>query len=325
MNSYNKLLLFLLVLIPQALFAQSTKSIVIDSAHFPDSGFRTYLKEQDYGKDGVITEEEIKKVNSISIFSRDIVSLKGIEYFTALTELSCSSNNLISFDISKNTALVELYCSYCKLTSLDISKNTALKKLVCSENQLSSLDLSHNVELEELDCSWNNLTVLDVSKNTKIKGIACYMNHISGSNMDVLIGSLPYNFSGKYYKIYLLYNGSQFRDYTNLCTEAQVAKARKKGWIPYYYSMMDEEYFEYYWDFHGDVNNDGRVSIIDAVLIVNYILGYKPKDFNEDVADIDGSGNITVFDAVCVINIILERSSSDSGTRQLARDVLCPQ
>ena len=36
---------------------------------------------------------------------REIESLKGIEYFTALTKLNCRSNKLTSLDVSKNIAL----------------------------------------------------------------------------------------------------------------------------------------------------------------------------------------------------------------------------
>ena len=56
----------------------------------------------------------------------------------------------------------------------------------------------------------------------------------------------------------------------------------------------------------GDVNNDGQVTITDAVGIVNYILGNPAKDFNEDAADVNGDGEITITDAVGVVNIILK-------------------
>lgn len=60
----------------------------------------------------------------------------------------------------------------------------------------------------------------------------------------------------------------------------------------------------------GDVNNDGKVTITDAVGVVNYILGNPAKDFNEDAADVNGDGNITITDAVGIVNIILSGSPS---------------
>ena len=56
----------------------------------------------------------------------------------------------------------------------------------------------------------------------------------------------------------------------------------------------------------GDVNNDGGVTITDAVGIVNYILGNPAAGFNEDAADVNGDGEITITDAVGVVNIILK-------------------
>ena len=56
----------------------------------------------------------------------------------------------------------------------------------------------------------------------------------------------------------------------------------------------------------GDVNNDGQVTITDAVGIVNYILGNPAAGFNEDAADVNGDGDITITDAVGVVNIILK-------------------
>lgn len=58
----------------------------------------------------------------------------------------------------------------------------------------------------------------------------------------------------------------------------------------------------------GDVNGDGKVSIFDAVQVVNYIIGNNPTDFIEEAADLDGNGKKTIFDAVSIVNIILSQS-----------------
>ena len=60
----------------------------------------------------------------------------------------------------------------------------------------------------------------------------------------------------------------------------------------------------------GDANGDGKVTITDAVAIVNYILGNPSADFNADAADVSGDGNITITDAVGVVNIILNQGAS---------------
>lgn len=148
-------------------------SIEINEENFPDNNFRNYLLSQSYGKDGKISESEIQNAKIINIYGMNIRSLKGIEYFTALTDLICSNNQLTSLDISKNTALTLLYCGVNQLTNLDVSKNTALMKLDCEYNQLVNLNVSKNTALTRLSCYNNPLTALDVSKNTALTDLCC--------------------------------------------------------------------------------------------------------------------------------------------------------
>jgi Leucine-rich repeat (LRR) protein len=108
------------------------EGVKINATNFPDENFRNYLLSQDYGKDGSLTEEEIKNITFLNVSWKSISNLKGIEYFTALKELDCYNNQLTSLDVSKNTALTWLGCFNNQLTSLDVSKNTALTKLWCN-------------------------------------------------------------------------------------------------------------------------------------------------------------------------------------------------
>ena len=57
----------------------------------------------------------------------------------------------------------------------------------------------------------------------------------------------------------------------------------------------------------GDTNGDGRVTVTDAVSIVNYILERVPSVFISKAADVNGDGNITITDAVNIINQILNQ------------------
>ncbi len=59
----------------------------------------------------------------------------------------------------------------------------------------------------------------------------------------------------------------------------------------------------------GDANGDGKVTITDAVAIVNDILGNASDNFNEAAADVNGDGKITITDAVGVVNIILNQGN----------------
>lgn len=67
----------------------------------------------------------------------------------------------------------------------------------------------------------------------------------------------------------------------------------------------------------GDVNGDDKISITDAVGIVNYILGNVSASFLPEAADVNCDGNITITDAVAVVNIILNQSAGVKERRTL--------
>ena len=162
----------------------------------PDKNFRKYLLGIfDKNNDGHISFPEVDRWNNnynekSFALSEYITSLDGIEYFTALTKLSCEYNRLTSLDLSKNTALTKLGCMHNQLTSLDVGKNTALTWLECNENQLTSLDLSGCTALTKLDCDKNQLTSLDLSGCTALTDLSCYSNQLTSldlSNKTALI------------------------------------------------------------------------------------------------------------------------------------------
>ena len=153
--------------------------VVINETNFPDENFRSYLTSGSYGSDGLLTDEEIAKITGLYVDFKNIKSLKGIEFFTALTYLYCDKNQLTSLDVSKNTALTSLRCSSNQLTTLDVSKNTKLTKLECDYNQLTTLDVSGCTALTGLGCYKNQLTSLDVSRNTRLTTLSCWENQLT--------------------------------------------------------------------------------------------------------------------------------------------------
>ena len=58
----------------------------------------------------------------------------------------------------------------------------------------------------------------------------------------------------------------------------------------------------------GDVNGDGKVTITDAVAIVNHMMGIPVLHFDERAADVSDDNNITFNDAVGVLNIMMNAS-----------------
>ncbi len=187
-----------------------TYPVALTAENFPDSVFLEYVGQFDTDGDGVLSLGECAAVRTIDVggtyeVDGGITSLKGIEYFSGLTELRCNYNSgLTELDVSQNTALIVLSCGDIKITELDVRNNTALERLNCGWNDLTSLDLSQNsallwlecintpitsldvsdcTALTRLNCSGTSITSLDVSNNTALEILYCF--HTNITSLDV--------------------------------------------------------------------------------------------------------------------------------------------
>ena len=59
--------------------------VEINDTTFPDTNFRAWITTNVTGGSTTLTADMIKSTTSIDVSSKSISSLKGIEYFTALT------------------------------------------------------------------------------------------------------------------------------------------------------------------------------------------------------------------------------------------------
>jgi len=97
-------------------FAQTTA--------IPDPNFEQALINQGYDTgvpNGSVLTANISGLTALTVSNANIISLVGIEDFTALLTLNCSSNDIDSLDLSQNTALTDLFCFSNELTTLDVS------------------------------------------------------------------------------------------------------------------------------------------------------------------------------------------------------------
>ncbi len=158
--------------------------VAITAINFPDDAFRTVVKNFDQDNDNFLSDAEIAAVKKISCSKLGIVSMKGVEHFTALEFLLCSGNQgLTSLDLSKNTSLTRLYCENCAIETLNTTKLTALTALHCFNNKLKKLNVTKNTKLESLDCSQNHISVLDIRKNTKLESLGIASNPITSIDL----------------------------------------------------------------------------------------------------------------------------------------------
>ncbi len=75
----------------------------------------------------------------------------------------------------------------------------------------------------------------------------------------------------------------------------------------------------------GDVNNDGEVDILDAVLVIKYSLGKNPTGFIVAAADMNGDNEIDILDAVLIIKKSLKKAGARSAVLNKEELLLDPQ
>mgnify|MGYP003318156008 CR=1 FL=1 len=213
--------LLLLLMLPAICFGQFTT--------IPDPYFEQALVNLGHDNviDGQVLTANINNIDSLNISqisntsvhpgnSQAYLDLTGIEDFSALTYLDCSSNHLDTLDLSQNTNLAYLNCNsgfhyysgtnaylnvsntpithllgaYNSLFGLDISNTPNLNYLDVDGHRLTSLDLSNNPLLTYLDCAassnglnWDCLTSLDLTNNPLLTFIDCSHNFFTSLDL----------------------------------------------------------------------------------------------------------------------------------------------
>ena len=147
--------------------------IPVDESHFKDAKFRAWVSDNcDTDHSGSLSDSEIAAVTAITPGESvtGITTLKGIEYFTNLTDLDIDGYSLTSLDLSGNTKLTVLYCSNLAAGSLDLTKNTALKTVSLYECQIKTLNMKGLTQLTQLNVEESKkLTALDLTNCVKLE------------------------------------------------------------------------------------------------------------------------------------------------------------
>lgn len=151
----------------------------------PDENFRSYLKDNDYvivmdDAEGecIVTEDGIN-ATSFVVNSRTIYSLAGIEAFTNLKTLNCSSNYITELDLSYNTAITSLTCTTNKLSKL-ILGDINITSLSFSSSNLRNPSSEYSTDLmiasnklTTFTCTSTRLVTLDMSECPVLTSLTC--------------------------------------------------------------------------------------------------------------------------------------------------------
>jgi len=103
---------------------------------------------------------EALTVIDLYVDNQSIVSLEGVQYFTNLSLLDCSYNQLVSLDLTQNVNLQDVFGSHNVITNAILPNFTNPVHINLSHNQLSQINLATINQLVYLFLNNNNLTSL---------------------------------------------------------------------------------------------------------------------------------------------------------------------
>lgn len=250
---------------------------------------------EEYKYDGYKpTEFKLGKVNTLSLYG-NIVYLQLID------------SKLSKLDVTLLGQLQNLFVGQNDLTELDLTNNTLLHRLSIFENKLTKLDLSNNSKLFMVYASENELGEVILPTNPEqLNRIYLYNNKLTELQTQAIIDKLPQRNWQDKARVFML--DSQSKSETNICTQAQVNEANKRGWNIY--------------DWQGG-NNEGRNPYLGS-LVATYKL--KPE-LNTRIYALYSQGIISItgakaFATVTLLNLqgqkLAETQVNEHGEASLA-------
>lgn len=167
------------------LFFSLSVATFSQNINIPDPVFLDKLINQgvDANSDGIIQQSEALAVTHLNVSSPGtspkIENMEGIQYFTNLIELRCTSNLLTSLDVTALTNLDLLYCASNQISSLQISGLSQLTKLWAHNNALTQIDLSGLDSLWWIWISNNNFNQIDLTGLISLEAIWIAENELT--------------------------------------------------------------------------------------------------------------------------------------------------
>ena len=157
--------LFFLLFSTFNLFSQTVK------IEIPDPSFRNFLLEYK-GKGSPITPSDgnflevtdIGQITELMMSGLKISDAAGLEYFTELTLLDLSQNELKTISLKGLKKLRTLNLSGNSLTEIDLSESPEISELHLDNNRLTKINLTMLTGLITLTISSNDLGIIDLSQ-----------------------------------------------------------------------------------------------------------------------------------------------------------------
>ena len=265
-------------------------ALSINVWNFPDANLRKFLLKESYGKDSIITNDEIANITSLDISNRRISDLKGIEHFTALKKLLCYKNQLSWVNFSANRNLKELDCYSNQIMGVKMDSLIAsLPTLSSDEGSLYVYDATEDNNIccekqvsEAVAKGWNVFYYTGTDWQQ-------YTGHENGVVID------DYNFPDEYFNAYLK---TQVYGLNGFITDDEI---KKLTWlyVGYTGNVSNLKGIEYFTELKELSCNDNQLTNLDvskntALMTLNCS--------NNQLTNIDVSKNVALTGLYCSKN-----------------------
>ena len=265
-------------------------ALSINVWNFPDANLRKFLLKESYGKDSIITNDEIANITSLDISNRRISDLKGIEHFTALKKLLCYKNQLSWVNFSANRNLKELDCYSNQIMGVKMDSLIAsLPTLSSDEGSLYVYDATEDNNIccekqvsEAVAKGWNVFYYTGTDWQQ-------YTGHENGVVID------DYNFPDEYFNAYLK---TQVYGLDGFITDDEI---KKLTWlyVGYTGNVSNLKGIEYFTELKELSCNDNQLTNLDvskntALMTLNCS--------NNQLTNIDVSKNVALTGLYCSKN-----------------------
>lgn len=141
----------------------------------PDKAFRSFLVDKGFAvKAGWHTLKPTAKgcaLTALECYEQGIHSLKGIEMFPQLEQVTCSDNPLVELNLNSLPRLQRLYGLNLPLQSIAIDSCHHLQHIELSHTQLDTFNLSPFPELEFFFCIFSPMRSLNLSPCRILKSL----------------------------------------------------------------------------------------------------------------------------------------------------------
>lgn len=201
--------LLALVMFMPTINVKAISDVKINSTTFPDSYFRTQVKEQlDINKDRVLDVSEIRNGTKLDVSDTAVRNVQGIEYLTYLKDLDLSGTRITNLDLKTNRRILYLDVSDTSLYSItNISQLKELKtlkisnrllynqnfvnvkadKVVLSNDEIINVPKGGKISLKSINSKWDAINVEGLGEQKKVSE-----KYLSGFNENEGVASLNY-------------------------------------------------------------------------------------------------------------------------------------